>query len=160
MPVPTTTSTTVPGLHQGTLSVRRGRLTLPPGAGNDRLTLRATLALAPGSDGIDPASEGFMLSLDTVTFTIPGARFAVRSGRWRYHDRDGLGSVPSGITDVVVRLQRDGTYRIVVRGRHLELSTFDGTNDRTINVTVQIGNDRGSASVPFRRVRSRDLRTP
>jgi len=40
-----------------------------------------------------------------------------------------------------------------------DLSTFDGTTDRTIQVRVEIGNDHAAANLPFRRV-GRNLRYP
>ena len=57
-----------------------------------------------------------------------------------------------------IRLQR-GVYRLNVRGKNAELSTFDGTTNRTVMVTVEIGNDRFAASLPFVRKRT-DLRYP
>src|SRR5438094_884639 len=153
-----TTTTTVPGFT-GTLDVRRARMKLPDGPMNDRLTLTGFLSLGAGSDGIDPTRDGFSLVLTGVRFDIPGSAFTGSAGRWRYRDPNGLGSNPDGITSVIVRRQRDGRYRINVRGRNMELSTFDGTTDRTVQVRVEIGNDRAAANLTFRRV-GRDLRYP
>jgi hypothetical protein len=155
---PTTTTTTLPVVTD-TLTVRRARLKLPDGPQNDRLTLRGFLALAAGSDGIDPTREGFSLVLTDVRFDLPASAFTGTPGRWRYRDSSGLGSDPDGITSVSLRLRRDGSYKLGVRGRDLELSSFDGTTDRTIQVRVEIGNDRAAANLPFRR-RGRDLRYP
>src|SRR5438094_4466507 len=153
-----TTTTTVPGFT-GTLDARRARMKLPDGPMNDRLTLTGFLSLGAGSDGIDPTRDGFSLVLTGVRFDIPGSAFTGSAGRWRYRDPNGLGSNPDGITSVIVRRQRDGRYRINVRGRNMELSTFDGTTDRTVQVRVEIGNDRAAANLTFRRV-GRDLRYP
>ena len=153
-----TTTTTVPGFT-GTLDVRRARMKLPDGPMNDRLTLTGLLLLGAGSDGIDPTRDGFSLVLTGVRFDIPASAFSGSTGRWRYRDPTGQGSNPDGITSVMLRLRRDGSYRISVRGRNMELSTFDGTTDRTVQVRVEIGNDQAAANLPFRRVR-RDLRYP
>ena len=148
----------MPGIV-GTLSVRRARLRLPAGPANDRLSLSGTLALGAGSDGIDPTQQGFSLTLTGVRFDVPASGFTGTQGRWRYRDATGSASNPDGITGVTLRVRRDGTYTLKVRGRNAELSTFDGTSDRTIQVRVEIGNDAAAANVPFRRM-GRDLRYP
>ncbi|HJQ84213.1 MAG TPA: hypothetical protein VKA21_09065, partial [Candidatus Binatia bacterium] len=170
---PTTTTTTVPGATTttsstttttlpsvtGTLAVRRARLTLPEGAANDRLTLRATLGLGGGSDGIEPTADGLAIVLTGVRFDVPASGFTGTPGRWRYREPTGQASDADGITSVVLRLRRDGTYKLNVRGRNADLSAFDGTTDRTIQVRIESGNDDAAANLPFRRVR-RDLRYP
>ncbi len=153
----TTTTTTLPG-HTGTLSVRRAKLRLPDGPQNDSLTLRGYLTLAPGSDGIDPTHDGLSLTLTGVRFDIPASAFTGSGGRWRYRDTTGSASNPDGITGVTLRLKR-GTYKLGIRGRNADLSTFDGTTDRSIQVRVDIGNDQAAQNLAFRR-KGRDLRYP
>ncbi|TMB10788.1 MAG: hypothetical protein E6J71_26295 [Deltaproteobacteria bacterium] len=152
-----TTTTTLPSTT-GSLTVGRASLKLPDGPSNDRLTLRGDLALGAGSDGIDPTHDGFSLRLTGVRFDIPASAFTGSSGRWRYRDRSGAASNPHGITGVTLRL-RGGTYKLSIRGRDADLSTFDGTTDRTIQVEVIIGNDQAAQNLPFRR-HGRDLRYP
>jgi hypothetical protein len=154
-----TTSTTVPCAFADTLSLRRARLRLPPGAANDGLNIRGTLTLAPGSDDIDPQAQGFSVSLDALRFNVPPGVFRGASGRWRYRDSSGQTTTPKGITSVAVRRRPDGTYRISVRARGTELSAYDGTTDRTIAVGVTVGNDCATISASFRRIRT-DLRYP
>ena len=120
--------------------------------------VRGTLTLASGSDGIDPQAQGFSLSLDSLRYNVPPGVFRGGTGRWRYRDSSGLGTTPKGITSVTVRRRANGTYRISVRGRGAELSSFDGTTDRTIVIGVTVGNDCASSSVNFRRVGT-DLRS-
>jgi len=153
-----TTTTTVPGIV-GTLTVRRARLHLPVGPANDRLSISGTLALGAGSNGIDPMQEGFSLTLTGVRFDVPASGFTGTPGRWRYRDATGAASNPDGITGVTIRVRRDGTYTLKVRGRNAELSTFDGSGNRTIQVRVDIGNDQAAQNLPFRRS-GRDLRYP
>jgi hypothetical protein len=153
-----TTTTTSP-VVTGTLTVRRARLKLPEGAQNDRPTLRAFLTPGAGSDGIDPTQTGLSLVLTGIRFDIPANAFIGRPGRWRYRDSAGLASDPDGITNVSLRLRRDGLYKLSIRGRDAELSTFDGTTDRTIQVRVESGNDQAAANLSFRR-QGRDLRYP
>jgi hypothetical protein len=155
-----TTTTTMPATT-GTLTVRRARLKLPDGPQNDRLTLRGSLALGTGSDGIDPTVSGLSLTLTGVRFDIPSNRFTGPPGRWSYRDPSGQGSDPYGLTLVKLRVRRDGTYKLSVRGRYADLSTFDGQNDggRTIQVQVEIGNDQAAENLHFRRI-GRDLRYP
>ena len=50
-----------------------------------------------------------------------------------------------------LRARRDGTYKLTIRGRDVELSSFDGTTDRTIQVRVETGNDQAAANLTFRR---------
>jgi hypothetical protein len=57
-----------------------------------------------------------------------------------------------------VRRRPNGTYRISVRGRGAELSSFDGTTDRTIAVGLTVGNDCATSNVNFRRIGT-DLRS-
>ena len=152
-----TTTTTLPSTT-GSLTVGRASLKLPDGPTNDRLTLRGDLALGAGSDGIDPTHDGFSLRLTGVRFDIPASAFTGSSGRWRYRDRSGAASNPHGITGVTLRL-RGGTYKLSIRGRDADLSTFDGTTDRTIQVEVIIGNDQAAQNLPFRR-HGRDMRYP
>jgi hypothetical protein len=154
----TTTTTTLP-VVTGTLTVRKARLKLPDGSQNDRLTIRGYLGLGAGSDGIDPTVDGLSLVLTGVQFDIHGNAFTGTPGRWRYRDPSGLGSSPDGITYVSVRVRRDGTFKLSIRGRDLDLSTFDGTTDRTIQVRVESGNDEAAQNLPFRRS-GRDLRYP
>jgi hypothetical protein len=153
-----TTTTTLPA-NTGTLGVRRARLKLPDGPANDRLSVRGTIVLAPGSDGINPAAEGFSFVLTGVRFDIPANAFTNVNGRFRYRDSTGQASDPDGITSIVVRPQRDGSFKLVVRGRNAELSSFDGTTDRNIQVRAEIGNDVAVANLTFRRS-GRDLRYP
>jgi hypothetical protein len=153
----TTTTTTLPG-HTGTLTIRRARLKLPDGPQNDHLTIRGYLALAPDSDGIDPTQDGFSLTLTGVRFDIPASAFTGSAGRWRYRDSTGAASNPDGITGVNLRLKR-GVYKLSIKGRNADLSTFDGTTDRNIQVRVDIGNDQAAQNLAFRRSR-RDLRYP
>ena len=153
-----TTTTTLPGFT-GTLGVRRAFLQLPDGPQNDRLTVRATLALGAGSDGIDPTQSGLSLVLTGVRFDLPPGAFSGAPGRWRYRDPTGQASDPDGIVVVVVRQRGSATYKLKVVGRRAELSAFDGTTDQTIQVRVEIGNDQAAANLPFRRV-GRNLRYP
>jgi len=152
-----TTTTTLPSTT-GTLTVRRARLKLPAGNGNDGLTLRGYFAPGAGSDGINPAHDGLSLTLTGVRFDIPASAFTAGVGRWRYRDSSGAGSNPDGITSVNLRLKR-GAFKLNVRGRNADLSTFDGTTDRTIQVGVITGNDQAAQNLAFRRSRS-DLRYP
>ncbi len=154
----TTTTTTLPGVT-GTLTIRRAQMKLPDGPANDRLTIRGYLALGAGSDGIDPPHEGFGLVLTGVRFDLPATGFTGIPGRWRYRDPSGAGSNPDGITYVSLRVRRDGTFKLSIKGRNAELSTFDGTTGRNIQVRVEIGNDDAAQNLPFRRS-GRDLRYP
>jgi hypothetical protein len=154
-----TTTTTLPGFT-GTLVMRRARLGLPDGPANDRLTLKGALALAAGSDGIDPTQSGLALTLTGIRFELPPNAFTGVAGRWRYRDSSGLASDPDGIISVSLRIRRrDGTYKVSIRGRNAELSAFDGTTDRTIQLRLEIGNDQAAVNLPFDR-RGRDLRYP
>src|SRR2546425_876376 len=125
-----TTTTTLPGFT-GTLNVRRARMTLPDGAQNDRFTMTGFFSLGPGSDGIDPTHDGFSLVLTGLRFDVPASGFTGTPGRWRYRDRTGAGSNPDGLTSISVQVRRDGSYRVSVSGRNMDLSTFDGTTDRS-----------------------------
>ena len=71
----------------------------------------------------------------------------------------GQASDPDGITSVLIRPQRDGSWKLVIKGRNADLSTFDGTTDRSIQVRIEIGNDVAAANLTFRR-RGTDLRYP
>jgi hypothetical protein len=154
----TTTTTTLPGAT-GPLDVRRARLRLPAGPANDSLTLRGSFRLGAGSNGIDPPQEGFGLVLTGVRFDVPAGRFSGSAGRWRYSDPSGQGSDPDGLTSISLRVRRDGSYKLSIRGRGAELSMFDGTTDRTMQVRIEIGNDAAAANLHFRRA-GRDLRYP
>jgi hypothetical protein len=156
----TTTTTMPPPVYEGTLSRVRSRLTLRPAANDDRLSLNATLALAPGSDDIDPGTEGLELGFDGQSFVLPPGTLVPRSNGWRYRDTTGQASTPDGITTLRLRRRRDGTLRLSVRGRDVDLSQFEGSGNQTIAVAVEIGNDRFAASLPFRRVSGGHLRTP
>jgi len=153
-----TTTTTLPGFT-GTLNVRRARMTLPDGAQNDRFTMTGFFALGPGSDGIDPTHDGFSLVLTGLRFDLPASGFIGTVGRWRYRDRTGAGSNPDGLTSISVRVRRDGSYRVSVSGRNMDLSTFDGTTDRSVQVRIEIGNDQAAQNLTFHRTR-RNLRYP
>jgi hypothetical protein len=146
-------------LYDGTLIVRRARLVLPAGANDDKLTIKATLALAAASDGIDPLVEGLILTLDDLTFSLPASGFTGTPGRWRYRDSDGTASQPDGITKVVLRQASDGSLRLKIKGRDLDLSTFDGTNDRVVAIGLLMGNDRATTPASLRRT-GRNLRAP
>src|SRR5262249_38881833 len=77
-----TPTTTRPCAYSGSLTVRRARLRLDPGASNDRLVIRATVVLAGGSDGITPPSQGAGVSLDALRFDLPPGVFAGQPRRW------------------------------------------------------------------------------
>lgn len=64
----------------------------------------------------------------------------------------------NGITDPEDR-QRNGTFKVTIGGQDLDLSRFDGSDNRTLALAVGSGNDSAVASAAFRRVRH-DLRTP
>jgi len=146
-------------VHNGPPSAMRARLSLPAGTNNDRLRLRAILALAAGSDGIDPHADGLSVSLDSGAYDLPASGFTPRRSGWRYRDPTGQGSSPHGITKAILKRQRDGTFKVSVSGRDLDLSRYDGTDDRTIVIGLETGNDHGTATAPFRRA-GHNLRTP
>ena len=134
-------------------------MTLPDGAQNDRFTMTGFFSLGPGSDGIDPTHDGFSLVLTGLRFDVPASGFTGTAGRWRYRDRTGAGSNPDGLTSISVRVRRDGSYRVSVSGRNMDLSTFDGTTDRNVQVRIEIGNDQAAQNLTFHRTR-RNLRYP
>jgi hypothetical protein len=126
----------------GDLRVQRARLVIR-GGGRDRLVLRAEPLPGVDSDGFDPAAEGFGFAVDDAFFSVPAASFTSRNGRiWRYRDRSGAGSSPPGIFKVVLRVRRNGTFKLAIGGRSLDLSSFAGVDDRTVEVAAEIGNDR------------------
>ncbi|HYC00616.1 MAG TPA: FG-GAP-like repeat-containing protein [Candidatus Limnocylindrales bacterium] len=149
-------------LDEGALAVLRSNLSLrPQETGRDALTMKAVLTPSAEGDGIDPDSEGFSLTLDDERFTLPPGAIEQRGDNaWRFSDSDGAGSLPAGMTRMVLRRSADGSVRIVVRGRNLDLSEFHGTDDRTITVGVDIGNDHAETPVAYRRILQRHLRTP
>src|SRR5262249_46047979 len=151
--------TTGSAVHLGTLGAIRAHLSLPAGAGKDRLRLRALVTLAGGSDGIDPAADGFSLDLDGATFDLPPSGFITRHDGWPYRDPGAQASTPDGISRAVLRRQHDGTFKLTVTGHNLELSRYDGTNDRTIALAVESGNDRAAGNATLHRT-NHDLRTP
>ncbi|HYC53611.1 MAG TPA: FG-GAP-like repeat-containing protein [Candidatus Binatia bacterium] len=149
-------------LDQGELEVTRSKLTLRPDAvGADALSMKALLTPDADGDGIDPDSEGFSFALDGQRYTLPPGVIQQRGeNAWKYSSSDGAGSVPAGIRKLVIKRAENGSVRIVVKGRDLDLSQFHGTDDRTITVEVDIGNDHAQDEVAYRRIMERHLRTP
>ena len=146
-------------VHSGTLSALRAHLSLPLGASNDRLRLRAIMALAGGSDAIDPAAHGLSLDLDASTFDLPASGFMARGTGWLYRDPGAQASTPHGISRAVLKRQHNGTFKVTITGRSLDLSRYDGANNRSVAIAVESGNDRANATAAFRRT-NHDLRTP
>ena len=146
-------------VHSGTLSALRAHLSLPLAASNDRLRLRAIMALAGGSDAIDPAAHGLSLDLDASTFDLPASGFMARGTGWLYRDPGAQASTPHGISRAVLKRQHNGTFKVTITGRSLDLSRYDGANNRSVAIAVESGNDRANATAAFRRT-NHDLRTP
>ena len=92
-------------------------------------------------------------------YDLPASGFMPRRSGWRFRDPTGHGSSPHGITKAILRRQRDGTFKVSVSGRDLDLSRYDGTDDRTIAIGLETDNDHGTATAPFRRP-GHNLRTP
>ena len=48
---------------------------------------------------------------------------------------------------------------MTITGRSLDLSRYDGANNRSVAIAVESGNDRANVTAAFRRT-NHDLRTP
>jgi hypothetical protein len=59
---------------------------------------------------------------------------------------------------VSIRQRSDGTFLVHVSGHQIDLSPFEGTDDRLINVRLESGNDRASVGAAFERTRGGSLR--
>ena len=117
------------------------------------------MALAGGSDGIDPAADGLSLDLDASTFDLPASGFMARGTGWLYRDPGAQASTLHGISRAVLKRQHNGTFKVTITGRSLDLSRYDGANNRSVAIAVESGNDRANATAAFRRT-NHDLRTP
>ena len=82
-----------------------------------------------------------------------------RPSGWLYRDPGAQASTPHGITRAVLKRQHNGTFKVTITGRSLDLSRYDGTNNRTVALAIESGNDRATANASFRRT-NHDLRTP
>ena len=117
--------------------------------------------LGAGSDGIDPSGDGFGISVDRSFFSLPAAAFSSRNGRsWRYRDATGSASTPPGLTKVALRRRANGALRLSVKGRDLDLGSLHGTDDRSVEIDADIGNDRMDDAVATERSASGGLSGP
>jgi Right handed beta helix region len=113
--------------------------------------LNATFTLGAASNGIAPATEAVHLEIGGFAATLPaGSLKSHGNGRFKFK-----GKVSGVKLDVTIRALGNGRFKLEADGKGVDLT--GAVNP--VPVTVTVGDDRGTASVPAR-VESRDRRGP
>ncbi|HWP65003.1 MAG TPA: prolipoprotein diacylglyceryl transferase family protein [Candidatus Limnocylindria bacterium] len=135
----------------GSLAVRpaRGRLDIATG----RLTLdvrRWRWVPAPGSDGVDPASEPITLLLGTDEVFLPaGSVGSAGATRYRYRDP----TVTRGFTRLVMKRRADGAWQVRFRVTGMDQTQLVNQFALCVPFALAVGNDAGVSGVDLDRPR-------
>ncbi len=118
--------------------------------GNDHFFAKGSFTLGEASDGIDPLAESVVFSLadpDGTFFdqTLPPGSFEP------FGKRGFLFRAPKGSTGIRLMIIKPttsaGEFTFEILGKKLDLS---GTDNPPVTVSLQIGNDAGSETLPCR----------
>jgi hypothetical protein len=121
----------------GPFTLRRVRLVLP-GAGQDRLTLRGSLAQSLGTLGLPGTSVTLALSDaggEYFRATVPASELVSNASGTRVRFRDRTGTIAGGLRRLVMSDRLGGT-RLSVRGRGLNLN---GASAGPFTATLEVG---------------------
>ena len=130
------------------------RASVRPGAGPGRgeLALRVRLTLGRLSDGLDPLTEPFRLTLADAdgpfySAVLPPGTFKLNH-EGAFVLRDASGTSTAGLRKV--RIEPDGAAAVLisVRGEQLD---FSGADRAEISVAIALGNDGAAGTFVFRR---------
>jgi hypothetical protein len=115
------------------------RLTAGQTATPDRFVVRATFALGPQSNGIDPISEAVSLQFGSVGLVIPPGSF-VGAGRLFSFS----GTVDGSVLTASLQSLGGRSWRLNLTASNVD---FTGTA-YPIPATLQIGDDQGVTTLP------------
>jgi hypothetical protein len=100
--------------------------------------LHAKFRLAHNSDGIDLASDALMLTVDTVSISIPAGSFhKTKSGAWRYEGKLDSMHIAAELTPV---RNTSNAYMLMIEVKGASLTSAD----KPYTVTLTIGDDSGT----------------
>lgn len=98
----------------------------------------AKFRLAHNSDGIAPASEPLMLSIGSVSLSIPSGSFKkTKSGSWRYEGKMESMHIEATLSPVP---HTSGAYMLMIEEHGTSLKSAD----RPYTVTLTLGDDSGT----------------
>jgi Metallo-peptidase family M12 len=123
------------------LEVIKAKAKLKPDLNDDLFKVKGIFTLDPGSDGIDPVTESFDLTLGTFSETINPGSFVRKKKGWIY--KAPKAKPFSGIKKI--SLKDNGKFAIVMKG--VELSGIDFSNP--VLFSTQINNDQAEFMIPF-----------
>jgi peptidyl-Asp metalloendopeptidase len=123
------------------LEVIKAKAKLKPDLNDDLFKVKGIFTLDPGSDGIDPVTESFDLTLGTFSETIDPGSFVRKKKGWIY--KAPKAKPFSGIKKI--SLKDNGKFAIVMKG--IDLSGIDFSNP--VLFSTQINNDQAEFMIPF-----------
>jgi peptidyl-Asp metalloendopeptidase len=131
----------VTDLDAPVLEVIVAKAKLKPGLNDDVFKVKGIFTLDPGSDGIDPVTESFNLTLGTFSETINPGSFVRKKKSWIY--KAPKAKPFSGIMKIA--LNDSGKLTILAKGVDLSGNNFNNP----VLISIQINNDQAQSMIPF-----------
>jgi peptidyl-Asp metalloendopeptidase len=125
------------------LEVIKAKAKLKPDLNDDLFKIKGIFTLDPGSDGIDPVSESFDLTLGTFSETINPGSFVRKNKKKAWIYKAPKAKPFSGIKKIV--LKDNGKF--VIAMKEVELSGIDFSNP--VLFSTRINNDQAEFLIPF-----------
>ena len=109
-----------------------------PSSVNDSFEVKGEFTLDVSSDGIDPVTEGVLVTVGTSSVTIPAGSFVEDEGKFEFE-----GEINGADVEMEIEEINPGTFEFKIEAEGVDLT--DTANPLDISLTI--GDDTGAATV-------------